>query len=67
MQDNTPTTFQEAYEILKHNAHALEQDDNIDIDHLVSVVEQSIVAYKVCQERITAVETALQHAFKQTV
>lgn len=67
MQDNTPTTFKEAYEILRHNAHTLEHDDNIDIDHLVGVVEQSIVAYKVCQERIAAVETALQHAFKQTV
>lgn len=67
MQDNTPTTFKEAYDILKRNAHALEHDDNIDIDNLVGVVEQSINAYKVCQERISAVETALQHAFKQTV
>ncbi|AWY20447.1 MULTISPECIES: exodeoxyribonuclease VII small subunit [Moraxella] len=60
------TTFKEAYEILKHNADSLEQSQVLDIDNLVSVVEQSIDAYKVCQERINAVELALKHAFDET-
>lgn len=65
-----PTTFKEAYNILKHNADLLEQSQTqsqtLDIDNLVSVVEQSIDAYKVCQERINAVEQALKHAFDET-
>lgn len=60
------TTFKEAYDILKHNADSLEQSQTLDIDNLVSVVEQSIDAYKVCQERINAVEQALKHAFDET-
>lgn len=60
---NSPTTFKEAYDILKRNADALEQSQTPDIDNLLDVVEQSIVAYRVCQERISAVEQALKHAF----
>lgn len=65
-QTNHPNTFKEAYQILKNNAQLLEHDNTTDIDDLVSIVEQSISAYKVCQERISAVETALSHAFKDT-
>lgn len=61
-----PTTFKEAYDILKHNADTLEQSQTLDIDNLVSMVEQSIGAYKVCQERINAVELALKNAFDDT-
>lgn len=61
-----PTTFKEAYEILKNNAEALERSEMLDIDNLVNVVEQSISAYKVCQARIHAVETALKNAFDDT-
>lgn len=58
-----PTSFKDAYHILKTNADALEATDTLDIDNLVSVVEESIAAYKVCQERIAAVEQALQKVF----
>ncbi|OOR88467.1 hypothetical protein B0181_08300 [Moraxella caviae] len=57
------TTFKDAYHILKSNAERLEQSDELDIDHLIDTVEESIAAYKVCQERIHAVEAALEKAF----
>lgn len=53
------TSFKEAYDILKQNANALQQQDEPDIDHLMDLVEQSIAAYKVCQTRIDAVQEAL--------
>jgi exodeoxyribonuclease VII small subunit len=60
-----PTTFADAYQILKTNAEQLENADTLDIDGLVATVEQSIQAYKVCQERISAVEQALQKTFDE--
>lgn len=58
-----PSTFKDAYHILKTNAEHLEKSDELDIDNLVTTVEQSIAAYKICQERILAVEKALAKAF----
>lgn len=58
-----PTTFKDAYHTLKTNAKNLEQADELDIDNLVTTIEESIAAYKVCQERIQAVEQALAQAF----
>lgn len=61
----TPTTFKEAYQILKDNAERLENTQALDIDSLASTVEESIAAYKICQARILAVENALERAFGQ--
>ncbi|RKM51798.1 exodeoxyribonuclease VII, partial [Moraxella catarrhalis] len=47
------------------NADKLEHYDNLDIDNLVTLVEESLAAYRVCQSRIEAVEQALQSAFEQ--
>ncbi|WFF39460.1 exodeoxyribonuclease VII small subunit [Moraxella nasibovis] len=58
-----PSTFKDAYHILKTNAEQLEKSDELDIDNLVTTVEESIAAYKICQERILAVEQALAKAF----
>lgn len=58
-----PSNFQEAYNILKTNAHTIENTQMLDIDNLVATVEQSIEAYKVCLARIEAVEQALDKAF----
>lgn len=63
---NTPTNFKDAYQILKSNAERLETSDTLDVDGLVATVEESIAAYKICQERIGAVEQALQKAFSQS-
>ncbi|AKG16857.1 hypothetical protein MBO_00845 [Moraxella bovoculi 237] len=56
-------TFKDAYQTLKTNAEQLEKTDDLDIDNLVTTVEESIKAYKICQERILAVEKALAEAF----
>ncbi|RKM53403.1 exodeoxyribonuclease VII small subunit, partial [Moraxella catarrhalis] len=55
----------DAYQILQSNADKLEHYDNLDIDNLVTLVEESLAAYRVCQSRIEAVEQALQSAFEQ--
>ncbi len=59
----TPENFKEAYQILKNNADKLDHSDELDIDNLVAIVEESLAAYRVCQSRIDAVEQALQSAF----
>ncbi|WP_066800141.1 exodeoxyribonuclease VII small subunit [Moraxella oblonga] len=59
----TPTTFKDAYAILKANADHLEHSPQLDIDNLVAIVDESIQAYKVCQDRLNAIEQALAHAF----
>ena len=62
-ETNTPANFQDAYQILKANAEKLEKSEQLDIDNLVGIVEESLSAYRVCQSRIDAVESALQSAF----
>lgn len=59
----TPKNFEAAYHILKNNAATLQQQDEPNIDDLMSIVEESISAYKVCQARIDAVQQALDQAF----
>lgn len=55
--------YKSAYHTLKTNAERLQSREEIDIDELVEIVEQSLLAYKLCQTRIQAVETALNQAF----
>lgn len=62
-RSNVANNFKDAYEILKANADRLEKSDTLDIDNLVAIVEESLAAYKVCQSRIDAVESALATAF----
>lgn len=57
------STYQTAYNTLKQNAELLQNQVEIDIDALTDIVEQSIHAYKICQERIKAVENTLKHNF----
>ena len=40
-----PKTFKAAYDILKTNAAELQQQDEPDIDNLMTTVEESIAAY----------------------
>lgn len=60
------TTFKEAYGILQRNATALRDQKEPNIDDLLKVVTESVTAYKVCQERIDAVERALQAALRDS-
>lgn len=61
----TPKTFKEAYDVLDANAALLQAQQEPDIDNLMTIVEESIAAYKVCQTRIEAVQQALDATFSQ--
>ena len=60
-----PKTFKAAYDILKTNATELQQQDEPDIDNLMTTVEESIAAYRICETRINAVQQALDAAFAE--
>lgn len=55
-------TFREAYGVLQQHAETLRDQTEPNIDDLLSIVTESVAAYKVCKERIDAVEKALQAA-----
>lgn len=55
-------TFREAYAVLQEHAETLREQTEPNIDDLLSIVTESVAAYKVCKERIDAVEKALQEA-----
>lgn len=55
-------TFREAYGVLQEHAETLREQSEPNIDNLLSIVTESVAAYKVCKERIDAVEKALQAA-----
>ena len=59
-----PTDFISAYEVLKTNAQRLQNSQEPNIDALMTIVAESIDAYKVCQARIDAVEASLNQAFE---
>jgi len=63
----TNTTFKEAYAVLQRNADTLRDQREPNIDDLLTIVTQSVDAYKVCKERIDAVEKALEKALADTV
>jgi exodeoxyribonuclease VII small subunit len=56
------TTFREAYDVLQRHAQALRDQDEPNIDDLLDIVNESVAAYKVCKQRIDAVEKALEEA-----
>ena len=55
-------TFKEAYGVLQTHAETLRNQTEPNIDDLLSIVEESVSAYRVCKERIDAVEKALERA-----
>ena len=55
-------TFKASYAVLQKHAKTLRQQTEPNIDDLLSIVEESVAAYKVCQARIDAVEAALERA-----
>ena len=59
-----PTDFKTAYDVLKTNAQTLQNSQSPNIDELMTLVAESIDAYKVCQARIDAVESSLNQAFE---
>lgn len=59
---NETLTFKEAYGVLQGHAETLRNQTEPNIDDLLSIVEESVSAYRVCKERIDAVEKALEKA-----
>ena len=55
-------TFREAYATLQRHAQALRTQQEPDIDNLTTIVSESVEAYRVCKERIDAVERALEQS-----
>ena len=55
-------TFKASYGVLQRHAQTLRKQTEPNIDDLLSIVEESVAAYKVCQARIDAVEKALERA-----
>jgi exodeoxyribonuclease VII small subunit len=55
-----PASFNSAYEVLRRNAELLRDQEELDIDRLVPLVEQSMQAYRICRSRLDAVRLALE-------
>lgn len=62
----TYTTFRDAYGALKNHAETLRSQQEPNIDDLLHIVEDSVAAFKVCQQRIDAVEKALEAALNES-
>ena len=60
-------SFREAYGVLQRHAQTLREQREPNIDDLLTIVTESVQAYKVCQQRIEAVEKALSDTEAPTV
>ncbi|MBT2304567.1 hypothetical protein J7E70_29530 [Variovorax paradoxus] len=58
----TGKSFRDAYGVLQQHAETLRDQAEPNIDDLLTIVTESVDAYKVCKERIDAVEAALKAA-----
>lgn len=52
-------SFNDSYAVLQQHARTLREQTEPNIDDLLQIVTESASAYRVCKERIDAVETAL--------
>ena len=52
--------------MLQRHAQTLREQREPSIDDLLTIVTESVKAYKVCQQRIEAVEKALEKALSDT-
>lgn len=59
-------SFKQAYGVLQQHAQTLRDQREPNIDDLLTIVTESVQAYKVCQQRIEAVEKALEKALSDT-
>lgn len=59
------TTFKDAFGALQRNANTLRHQQEPNIDELLPLVQQSMDAFRVCKERIDAVEAAMEVEFRE--
>lgn len=62
---DSAATFKQAYGTLQRHAQTLRDQAEPNIDDLLQIVEESVGAYKVCMQRIDAVEKALDEALRK--
>jgi exodeoxyribonuclease VII small subunit len=62
----TEKTFKQAYGVLQEHAETLRNQQEPNIDDLLTIVTESVAAFNVCKERIDAVEKALEQALSGT-
>lgn len=55
-------SFKQAYGVLQEHAETLRNQQEPNIDDLLTIVTESVAAFNVCKERIDAVEKALEQA-----
>lgn len=58
MSNTTP--FKDAYQTLQRHAETLRQQQEPNIDDLLTIVSESVAAFNTCKERIDAVEKAME-------
>ena len=56
------TSFKEAYHTLQQHANTLRQQQEPNIDDLLTIVSESVEAFNECKARIEAVELAMEQA-----
>lgn len=59
-----PTDLSGAYGVLQRHAETLREQDEPNIDDLLTIVTESVAAYQVCKKRIDAVDAALKAALE---
>lgn len=59
-------TFKDAYGVLQRHSETLREQQEPNIDDLLTIVTESVDVYKTCQQRIEAVEKALENALSDT-
>ena len=64
---NEEKTFRDAYATLQKHAQTLRTQQEPDIDNLTTIVTESVQAYKICKQRIDAVEKALEQALESAL
>ena len=63
-KNSTETSFKDAYQVLQKHSQSLRNNNEPNIDDLLTIVNESMQAYKVCKQRIDAVEKALSEALQ---
>ncbi len=59
--------FKQAYGVLQQHAETLRNQQEPNIDDLLTIVTESVAAFNVCKDRIDAVEKALEQALSGAV
>ena len=60
-------SFKQAYGVLQQHAETLRNQQEPNIDDLLTIVTESVAAFNVCKDRIDAVEKALEQALSGAV